>query len=113
MFVICCGLHHCNPPIPSCCSLVNSCAQGPVHVRGCLKNHLGFWQRIKANWWVISADGYALSIIELPPRHEMTNRKSAFKEGAFVLEQIMELLSVGCVTDKAVGCSCYQSPGGT
>ena len=29
----------------------------------------------------------------------MTNHKSAFKEEAFVLEQIMELLSAGCVTE--------------
>ena len=42
-------------PVSSCCSLVKSCTQGPVHVKGRLKNHLGFWQRIKANQWVISA----------------------------------------------------------
>ena len=42
-----------NSPVPSCCSIVNSCSQGPVHVKGHLKNHLGFWQRIKANRWVM------------------------------------------------------------
>ena len=54
--------------VPSCCSLVNSCTQGPVHVKGRLKNHLGFYQRIKANRWVTSiiSDGYALPFIELP-----------------------------------------------
>ena len=90
-----------NPPVPSCCSLVNSCTQGPVHVKGRLKNHLGFWQRIKANRWVISviSDGYAFPFLELPPRHEMTNHKSAFEEEAFVSGQIMELLSAGCVTE--------------
>lgn len=51
-----------SPPIPSCCLLANSCTQEPVYVKGRLKNHLGFWQRIKANQWVISviSDGYAL-----------------------------------------------------
>ena len=54
-----------SPPVSSCCSLVNSCTQGPVHLNGCLKNHLGFWQRIKANRWVISVirDSYALPFI--------------------------------------------------
>ena len=86
---------------PVVCLLVNSCTQGPVHVKGRLKNHLGFWQRIKANRWVVSiiSDGYALPFLELPPRHEMTNHKSAFEEEAFVSGQIMELLSAGCVIE--------------
>ena len=90
-----------SPPIPSCCLLANSCTQEPVHVKGRLKNHLGFWQRIKANRWVISVinDGYALPFIELPPRNVLKNHKSAFEEETFVSEQIMELLAAGCVTE--------------
>ena len=96
-----------SPPVPSCCSLLKSCillllfTQGPVHVKGHLKNHLDFWQRIKAYRQVISviSDGYALPFIELPPRNELKNHKSAFKEETFVSEQIMELLSAGCVTE--------------
>lgn len=90
-----------SPPVSSCCLLVNSCTQGPVHVKGRLKNHSGFWERIQANRWVISiiSDNYALLFIELPPRNEMKNHKSAFEEETFVLEQIMELLSAGCVTE--------------
>lgn len=42
---------------------------------------------------------YALPFLELPPRHEMKNHKSTFKEEAFVTEQIMEFLSAGCVTE--------------
>ena len=70
-------------------------------MKGRLKNHLGFWQGIKANRWVISiiSDGFALPILELPPRHEMKNHKSTFEEEAFVSDQIMELLSAGCVTE--------------
>ena len=91
----------CSPPIPSCCSLDTSYIQGPVHLKGRLKNHLGFWQRIKKNRWVFSVirDGYALPFLELPSRHEMKNHKSAFEEETFVSEQIMELLSAGCVTE--------------
>ena len=83
-----------SPPIPSCCLLANSCTQEPVHVKGRLKNHLGFLQRIKANRWAISviSDGYALPFIK-------KKHKSAFEEETFVSEQIMELLAAGCVTE--------------
>ena len=36
-----------SPPVSSCCSLVNIREQGPVHVKGQLKNHLGFWQDVQ------------------------------------------------------------------
>jgi len=55
-----------------CCSPGKSPKQGPLNVKGRLKEHLSFWHKINANQWVISIirDGYALPFVELPLRKE-------------------------------------------
>ncbi|KAL9970917.1 hypothetical protein ACROYT_G023375 [Oculina patagonica] len=82
------------------CSSGDSPREGSVCVKGRLKDHLSFWHAIKANQWVISIirDGYALPFVELPPRKQMENHKSAADEKEFVAEQVKELLLTGCVT---------------
>ena len=84
-----------------CYSRGKSPKQGPVNVKGRLKEQLSFWHKINANQWValIIRDGYALPFVELPPRKEMVNHKSAFDENEFVTQQIEELLLAGCVTE--------------
>ena len=84
-----------------CCSPGKSPKQGPVNVIGRLKEHLSFWHKSKANQWVISIirDGCALPFVELPPRKEMVNHKSAFDENEFVTQKIEELLLAGCVME--------------
>ena len=84
-----------------CCSPGKRSEQVPVSVKGRLKEHLSFWHEIHANQWVISIirDGYALPFVELPPRMEMVNHKSAFDENEFVMQQIEELLLAGCITE--------------
>lgn len=83
------------------CSSGDSPREGSVCVKGRLKDHLSFWHAIKANQWVISIirDGYALPFVELPPRKQMENHKSAADEKEFVAEQVKELLLTGCVTE--------------
>ena len=90
-----------DSPVSASCVFKVSPEQGPVCVKGRLKDHLSFWQRIKANRWVttIIKDGYALPFVELPTTRAMENHKSAVDDKQFVTEQIKELLSAGCITE--------------
>ena len=75
------------------CSSGDSPREGSVCVKGHLKDHMSFWHAIKVNQCVISIirDGYAVPFVELPPRKQMENHKSAANEKEFVAEQVKEL----------------------
>ena len=66
----------------------DSPVEGPVCIKGRLRDHLSFWHGINANRWVTSTirDGYTLPFVELPPTKEMENHKSAWDEKQFVVE---------------------------
>ena len=90
----------------------DSPAEGPVCVKGRLRDHLSFWHGINANRWVTSIirDGYALPFVELPPAKEMENHKSAWDEKQFVTEQIEELLLSGCIREVSLSETEVVSP---
>ena len=80
------------------CSFGDSLREGSVCVKGHLKDHFSFWHAINANQWVISIirDGYALAFVELPPRKQIENHKSAANKKEFVAEQVKDLLDWLC-----------------
>ena len=90
----------------------DSTVEGPVCVKGRLRDHLCFWHRINANRWVTSIirDGYALPFVELSPAKEMENHKSAWDEKQFVAEQIEELLLSGCIREVSLSETEVVSP---
>ena len=94
------------------CPARDSPVEGPVCVKGRLRDHLSFWHGIKANRWVTSIirDGYALPFVELSPAKEMENHKSAWDENQFVAEQIEELLLSGCIREVGLSETEVVSP---
>ena len=73
--------------------------EGPVCVKGRLRDHLSFWLGIYANRCVtlIIRDGYALLFEDLPPAKEMENHKLAWNEKQLVAEQTEELILSCCI----------------
>ena len=92
----------------------DSPVEGPVCVKGWLRDHLSFWHGINANCWVTSiiSDGHALPFGELPPAKEMENHKSARDEKQFVAEQLEELLLSSCIREVSLSETEVASPPG-
>ena len=90
----------------------DSPVEGPVCVKGRLRDHLSFWHGIHANCWVTSiiSDGHALPFVELPPTKEMENHKSAWDEKQFVAEQLEELVLSGCIREVSLSETEVASP---
>lgn len=63
-------------------------------VRGRLKQHIKFWERIEAPDFILStiADGYKIPLKAVPPYTVKKNNKSAYLYSQFVTEAIEELL---------------------
>lgn len=64
-------------PTVASCPAGDSPEEGPVCVKGWLRDHLRFWRGINVNRWVtlIIRDGYAQPFVELPPARELENHK--------------------------------------
>ena len=81
---------HCVEPINS-----------SVVVKGRLKKHVTFWQKIDASKWILDiiSNGYCLPFTSLPSRRFFNNHASTIKHSDFVSEEITKLLSSGVLVE--------------
>ena len=66
-------------------------------VVGSLKRHIEFWEKIKANEFILSVirDGYKIPFYQTPHSAYFKNNKSALNHSDFVSAEISELLRTG------------------
>ncbi len=70
-------------------------------VKGRLKNHSEFWERIGANETIvlILKEGYRIPFHTVPPSTHSPNNKSAYKHHDFASKAIKELLNTGRIKE--------------
>ena len=71
------------------------------NVKNRLSKNVEFWQEIGASPWVIKVfkEGYAIPLLEIPPKVFFKNNKSALKHSDFVSSEILNLSNLGCVKE--------------
>ena len=71
----------------------------PLSVKGRLKAHVQFWERINAPSFITECirEGYKIPLYLTPPTAEFKNNSSALKHSDFVQSAILELVTSGRV----------------
>ena len=69
----------------------------PLSIKGTLKAHVQFWERINAPPFITECirEGYKIPFYLTPQMAEFKNNSSALKHSDFVQSSILELLSSG------------------
>ena len=75
--------------------------QANISVKGRLKQHLNFWEKIEANEFILDvvANGYKLPFKCLPESVHLKNNRSSLNNDEFVRQSINELIITGAAVE--------------
>ena len=76
-------------------------SKNPPVVKGRLKEHRAYWERIGCNKTILDIlrEGYRIPFYSTPPKNFNKNNKSALKHEGFVTSAIQELLDTGRIVE--------------
>ena len=87
--------------VKDCLEGDNTCTLTSPPVKGRLRAHISFWQKIGAPNLILSIikEGYRLPFVNIPPGKDSPNNKSVLPHGEFVDQAIWELLATKRVVE--------------